>query len=151
MVMLAGALREERAECVGVLLGEGGPGAVGFFGWCRSHDDRVEDGGEEAGEVGWGFDGDGGDAVGFEAAVEGTLGVLVGFEVGGVAGAVEPGGESPGQVVGRGVEGEFEEFVLVVGGGEAGEGPDLGVGQFAVGERVRGRVERPQRTANARV
>ncbi len=57
--------------------------------------------------MGLGLDGEGGDAVGFDEAVEGSLGVLVGFEVGWFAGPVEPGGESPGQVVGSGGQGEF--------------------------------------------
>ncbi len=53
----SGPVGEEGAEGVGLLLGEGGPGAVRLAFGGGAQDDGGEEGGEEAGEVGRGFEG----------------------------------------------------------------------------------------------
>ena len=48
-------------------------------------------------------------------------------------------------------QGELQEFGLAVGGGDTGQGPHLGVGQAAGGERCRDQRQRAQRPGHPHV
>jgi len=75
--------------------------------------------------------------------------LVMSIQVFGVAVSVDPGRQSAAEVAGGGVECYLEEFCFVLGCGDACEGPDLGVGDVACFERVRGGGQSGELAADA--
>jgi hypothetical protein len=75
--------------------------------------------------------------------------MLVGGDVGVGSSAVHPSGRPAGELTRWGALGDRDQLGFVLGRGHAGQGPDLGAGEAAGGERVRGRAQGGRRLAGA--